>query len=103
MYALSQFVPLLDVWCRTSIRGKIREQKGIEGTCIKDFLLHWFCGLCALVQEARVSDVLEVRWRAYYYCMSFVCLVCVCVCVCVLFRGFNYLGIESSRWRKHVS
>lgn len=57
MYALSQMVPILDVWCRTQIRGKIREQKGIEGTCMKDFLLHWFCGLCALIQEARVSWV----------------------------------------------
>ena len=54
MYALSQFVPILDIWCRTSVRGKIREQKGIEGSCLMDFLMHWFCGLCALVQEARV-------------------------------------------------
>ena len=55
MYALSQFVPILNIWCRTQVRGKIREQKGIEGTCIKDLLLVLFCGLCALVQEARVS------------------------------------------------
>lgn len=55
MYALSQFVPILNWWCRTQIRGKIREQKGIEGTCVKDCLMSLFCGLCALVQEARVS------------------------------------------------
>ncbi len=30
MCALSQFVPLLNLWTRVSIRGKIREQKGIE-------------------------------------------------------------------------
>jgi Cys-rich protein (TIGR01571 family) len=55
MYALSQFVPLLNLWCRTQVRGKIREQKGIEGTCIKDLLMVWCCPLCSLVQEARVS------------------------------------------------
>lgn len=55
MYALSQLVPILDIWCRTTVRGKIREQKGIEGTCIKDLLMHLCCGPCALVQEARVS------------------------------------------------
>ena len=55
MYALSQFVPILNLWCRTSVRGKIREQKGIEGTCIMDLLMVLFCGPCALVQEARVS------------------------------------------------
>ena len=54
MYALSQFVPLLNLWCRTQVRGKIREQKGIEGTCIKDLLMVWCCPLCSLVQEARV-------------------------------------------------
>ena len=66
MYALSQFVPILDIWCRTSVRGKIREQKGIEGTCMKDCLMHWFCGLCALVQEARVSANKYGMFRAFF-------------------------------------
>ena len=56
MYGLSYFVPILNFWCRTQIRGKIREQKGIEGSCIKDLLCVLFCDLCALVQESRVSD-----------------------------------------------
>ena len=51
--ALSQFVPLLDLWARVSVRGKIREQKGIEGSCFKDLLCHWCCGICAIVQEAQ--------------------------------------------------
>lgn len=55
MYALSQLVPLLNIWCAVSVRGKIREQKGIEGTCMKDLLMVLFCGPCALIQEARVS------------------------------------------------
>ena len=44
--ALSQFVPLLDIYARTSVRGKIREQKGIEvrqraATIGCRFLLAW--------------------------------------------------------------
>lgn len=61
MYALSQFVPILDIWCRTSVRGKIREQKGIEGTCMKDLLCSWCCPLCSLVQEARVRSRASAR------------------------------------------
>jgi Cys-rich protein (TIGR01571 family) len=35
------------------VRGKIRESKGIEGSGVIDFLLHWFCGCCAIAQEGR--------------------------------------------------
>ncbi len=59
MYALSQFVPLLNLWCRTNVRGKIREQKSIEGTCLKDLLCVWCCPICSLVQEARVRMSIE--------------------------------------------
>lgn len=55
MYGLSQLVPLLDLYCRTMIRGKIREQKGIEGTCINDLLCHFCCTACALAQEGQVN------------------------------------------------
>ena len=57
MYGLSLLVPILGWWCRTQIRGKIREQKGIEGSCIKDLLCVMFCDPCALIQEARVSSI----------------------------------------------
>ena len=57
VYALSQFVPPLDLWCRTQVRGKIRQQKDIEGTCLKDLLMVWCCPLRSLAQEVRVSDV----------------------------------------------
>lgn len=62
MYALSQFVPILNIWCRVSVRSKIREQKGIQGSCMHDCLMHWFCGLCALVQEARVSVLVHLAF-----------------------------------------
>lgn len=55
--ALTQFIPWVDLWCRVSVRGKIREQRGIEGSCMEDCLMHWLCVLCALVQEARELKV----------------------------------------------
>ena len=53
MCALSQFVPILNLWARVSIRGKIREQKGIQGSCFNDLICAWCCGLCAIIQEAQ--------------------------------------------------
>jgi len=47
------FVPIANMVCPAKIRGKIREQKGIEGSFIKDLLVHCFCPLCAIVQEAN--------------------------------------------------
>lgn len=43
----------IGIWSRTKIRGKIRENKGIDGSCGNDCLLVFFCGLCALAQEAQ--------------------------------------------------
>ena len=57
MYALSQFVPLLNLWCRTQVRGRIREQKSIKGTSLEDLLMVYFCAPCSLVQEAMVSNI----------------------------------------------
>ena len=56
LYALSQFVPLLDIFCRTSVRGKIRERKKIKGSLPEDLVCHfvWCLSPCALTQEARV-------------------------------------------------
>lgn len=53
MCALSQFVPFLNLWARVSVRGKIREQKGIEGSCLGDLLWTWCCPICSVVQEAQ--------------------------------------------------
>lgn len=54
LYALSMFVPILGLYCRTSVRGRIREQKGIEGSCFKDLLCVLCCAFCSLAQEAQV-------------------------------------------------
>lgn len=50
---LSLLVPLLDLFTMTSIRGKVREQHGIAGSFVGDFLLSCFCPLCSLVQVAQ--------------------------------------------------
>merc|ERR1712048_751039 len=43
-------------WSRATIRGKIREAKGIEATDCNDCLMVIFCPLCALVQEATEME-----------------------------------------------
>ena len=53
MCALAYFVPLLNLFAVVSVRGKIREQKSIEGSFLGDCLYHWCCHPCALVQEAQ--------------------------------------------------
>jgi len=47
------FVPLANLWFAAQIRGKIREQRGIEGTLVKDCVTLWCCALCAMVQENK--------------------------------------------------
>ncbi len=54
-YALSQFVPLLNLYCRTVVRGRIRDQKGIDGSCFNDLLCVICLPVCALAQESQVT------------------------------------------------
>ena len=70
LYALALFVPLLDLYCLVSVRGRIREQKGIEGTCLKDLLCVICCGLCTLVQEARVRAGTSKFAHVVFVCYS---------------------------------
>jgi len=57
MCALAIYVPILNIYAVTKVRGLIRERRGIEGSCFNDLLIWWCCGICALVQEAQ-----EVSW-----------------------------------------
>jgi Cys-rich protein (TIGR01571 family) len=57
MCALALYVPFLNFYAITKVRGLIRERRGIEGSCFNDLLTWWCCGLCALIQEAQ-----EVSW-----------------------------------------
>ncbi|KAH3753715.1 uncharacterized protein LOC127848140 [Dreissena polymorpha] len=48
---LVYFVPILNIIEWVTVRGKIREQNGIDGTACNDCLTIMFCPLCALAQE----------------------------------------------------
>eukprot|EP00178_Gracilaria_changii_P002832 TRINITY_DN14166_c0_g1_i1.p2 TRINITY_DN14166_c0_g1~~TRINITY_DN14166_c0_g1_i1.p2 ORF type:complete len:116 (+),score=9.69 TRINITY_DN14166_c0_g1_i1:59-406(+) len=43
----------IGIWVRGMSRTKLREREGIEGEVWEDFVIHWLCGYCAMVQEAR--------------------------------------------------
>ncbi|KAL3832063.1 hypothetical protein ACJMK2_023742 [Sinanodonta woodiana] len=53
LYGFLSILGPIGIWSRAKIRGKIRESKGVDGGFCTDCILHWVCGLCALVQEAR--------------------------------------------------
>jgi len=52
------FVPLANLICMTSVRQKVREQKGIDGSFIGDLLLTLCCTCCSLVQEAQETSAI---------------------------------------------
>jgi Cys-rich protein (TIGR01571 family) len=56
--ALAFYVPGLNIFAETKVRGLIREKKGIDGSCFNDLLMWVFCWPCALIQEAQ-----EVGWN----------------------------------------
>lgn len=53
MCGLVQLVPLANIICSAQLRGKVREQKGIEGGFVGDLLSVWCCYCCALTQSAN--------------------------------------------------
>ncbi|XP_013382687.1 protein PLANT CADMIUM RESISTANCE 3-like [Lingula anatina] len=55
LYGCLSILGPVGIYTRAKIREKIREKQGIEGDFVNDCLMHWFCGLCALVQEAQVG------------------------------------------------
>ncbi|XP_003727463.1 protein PLANT CADMIUM RESISTANCE 3-like [Strongylocentrotus purpuratus] len=56
LYGCLSMLGCIGLWSMTSIRGKTRAAKGIDGSCINDLLCIWFCTLCALVQESQEWD-----------------------------------------------
>lgn len=53
LYGCLSILGPIGIWSRAKIRGKIREQKGIDGSFMMDCIMHWICGLCSLIQEAN--------------------------------------------------
>ncbi len=54
---LSLLVPLLNIYAICSTRGKVREQKGIDGSAFGDLIATLCCGLCVVVQSAQEVGV----------------------------------------------
>lgn len=55
---LVQLVPLANIFFGASIRGKVRDQKGIEGSFIGDILMVWCCYCCAWAQAAQETNAI---------------------------------------------
>jgi len=56
-YAILSMCGPCGIYFSAKIRQKVRETKGIEESFMNDCLMHWFCALCAFIQEAReVAD-----------------------------------------------
>jgi Cys-rich protein (TIGR01571 family) len=53
------FCPCISVFCRCSVRGKVRQARKIDGSTLGDFCVHMFCGLCALCQEGQEVNALD--------------------------------------------
>ncbi|XP_033761774.1 protein PLANT CADMIUM RESISTANCE 3-like isoform X2 [Pecten maximus] len=51
--ALYWVFPIVGIYLSAKVREKVREQKGIEGGFGSDCLVHLFCPICALVQDAQ--------------------------------------------------
>jgi len=57
--ALVTFVPIADIICMSLIRQKVREQKGIPGSFVKDVIIMFCCAPCAICQEAQEVNALD--------------------------------------------
>ena len=57
MCGVVTFVPLVNLLCHHKIRGKIRENKGIDGSPVNDLLMICCCPICSLMQEAQEMGV----------------------------------------------
>jgi len=53
MCGLLQAVPIADCIFRMMIRGKVRIQKGIDGSVLGDFFTGCCCYPCTVAQEAQ--------------------------------------------------
>ncbi|XP_072051849.1 uncharacterized protein [Amphiura filiformis] len=54
---LALLVPCLNIYALIMNRGKVRDNKGIEGGLVEDLLMYCFCGFCALMQSAQEMAV----------------------------------------------
>lgn len=51
------FLPPLAILLLTKLRGDLRNQYGIQGSCLGDCLTSWCCALCTQTQMAEELDI----------------------------------------------
>ena len=59
LHCCMTFVPIGNIICRSKIRQSIRHERQIDGSNCNDYVVHWFCALCALVQEATEVNAID--------------------------------------------
>lgn len=64
LYGCLSILGPIGIYARAVIRSKVRERKGIDGSFGMDCLMHWFCGLCALIQEANELEGAQAQSMA---------------------------------------
>lgn len=64
LYGFLSLLGPIGIYTRAKIRSKVRETKGIDGGFGMDCLMHWFCGLCALIQEANELGAAQAQSMA---------------------------------------
>ena len=67
-FTVLSMVPIANIICGAKIRGKVRAQKGIDGTDMMDLLLHCCCPFCAVIQEAQEMNSVKVEELAIVRC-----------------------------------
>lgn len=58
LHGILFLLPTVNFICAILIRGKVRENKGIEGSCMGDFCVMMCCAACAMAQEGREMAVM---------------------------------------------
>ncbi|ELU00513.1 hypothetical protein CAPTEDRAFT_212505 [Capitella teleta] len=57
LYGCLSMMGPIGVCTRAEVRRLIREERMIQGDSCNDCLVHWYCGLCALVQEGQQNSL----------------------------------------------
>ena len=61
MHALVMFVPLVNVFCATKLRGQVRAAKGLSGNGFGDFMATVCCFTCSIAQQTNELNSLEPK------------------------------------------
>eukprot|EP00918_Siedleckia_nematoides_P034708 GHVU01075474.1.p2 GENE.GHVU01075474.1~~GHVU01075474.1.p2 ORF type:complete len:115 (+),score=10.17 GHVU01075474.1:142-486(+) len=63
-------IPVVNLCSAMMIRGKVRNQKNIDGGCITDCLVTWCCYCCVIAQSAQEVNALGSQAESQALSMS---------------------------------